>query len=323
MIWLNPGMSKWRGRFAVIFLVLGTLLLPVGVVGHWGHRTFNDTNRFVQTVAPLASVPEVQDGIADTITDSLITVEGASAQVEEWFPRAPEGLVNTVSEAVVSRVNAIVRELAGTPQFATAWGLANGNVQKAFIAVLNNDPPDSLSVQDGNLVLNLDVLRENVRQRVEAEGISLPQVQSERIPATVVLASDVQVQQIRGIYQFTSPILAWFWILPVALLVLSVLLYPNKPRAVRRVGFGVLLGAAIIAAFLMLGVGFLTPALQNTAFAAAQQPIWNTLTAYLAQAAWITAGVGVVLVGLGAWFGRGRTETVVVEEVVTEKVTVE
>ncbi len=301
--------SKGRSRTALILFIVGTLLLPIGILGHWAHRTFTDTDRYVATVAPLAAKAEVQEGIAETVAGSLITVEGATAQVEQWFPNAPKGLVSTVAEAVVTRVQEItadlVVQLLASEQFANLWATANTDAQKAAIALLENEPPPSLSVQDGDVVLNLDVVKQTVRDRVAQEGIDLPQVQAGVLPPTVVLLQDSQIQQIRTYYSWGAPLMQWFILLPLLLLVLSVVLAPDKARATRRTGVGVLIAAAAVAAVLLLGNSALTPTFESTAFAPAQTVIWETLTAYLARAAWFTAGLGVVLVLAGwVWIAR-------------------
>jgi hypothetical protein len=294
----------------MVFLIIGTLLLPVGVIGHWAYRTFTDTDRFVATVAPLTESPAVQQGIADEVTSSLITADGAAVQVQEWFPRAPAGLVQTVSQAVVTRVNALVAQLVATPQFSELWANANGEAQQAAIALLSNEPPPSLSVQDGNLVLNLDVVGQTVRTKAQAEGINLPDLGLQA--PTVVLMQDTQIQQVRGIYSWAAPLLQWFWILPLGLLIAYVAMTGN----VRRMGYGVLIASGLLALFLVFGQAALTPSLQGTAFAPAQADIWNAVTAYLARAAWITFGVGVVLMVVGFFIGPKKQ---VVEEVVVEE----
>lgn len=306
-------MAQSRGRSvtAVVLLVIGTLLLPVGVIGHWAYRTFTDNDRWVATVAPLTQNPQIQAGIADTVTESLITSEDAAAQVEEWFPKAPEGLVNTVSEGVVTAVNNAATKLVATDQFSALWAGANSDVQKAAMALLNNEPPPSLSVQDGDLVLNLDVVGQNIRSQMQTKGINLPQVDAQAIPPTVTLMKDTQIQTARDYYSWLAPLLQWFILLPVALLVISMLLYPDKPKALRRIGYGVLIAAGLLAVFLLTGSALLTPGLQGTAFAPAQSAIWDTITAYLAQSTWITAGLGVVLMIAGWLWGRGRKDEVV------------
>ena len=285
----------------MVFLIIGTLLLPVGVIGHWAYRTFTNTDQYVATVGPLTQSPEIQQGIADTVTGSLITPDGAAAQVQEWFPKAPTGLVQTVSQAVVTRINAVVEELVATEQFSQLWATANADVQQAAVAVLNNEPPPSLSVQDGDLVLNLDVVGQTVRERAQSEGINLPDLGLQA--PTIVLIQDTQVQQIRGVYSWGAPLMQWFWILPVALLVVYVAMTGN----VRRMGYGVLIASGLLALFLMTGEGLLAPSLSDTAFAGATDDIWNGLTAYLARAAWITFGVGAALIIVGFFVG-GRKQ---------------
>ncbi len=291
----------------MVFLIIGSLLLPVGVIGHWAYRTFTDTDRFVATVAPLTESPSIQQGIADAVTDSLITADGAAAQVQEWFPKAPTGLVQTVSQAVVSRINALVKDLVATDQFSQLWATANADVQKTAMALLNNEPPPSVSVQDGDLVLNLDVVGQTIRTRAQSEGINLPDLGLQA--PTIVLMQDTQIEQIRGIYSWASPLLQWFWILPVGLLIA----YVAMTRNVRRMGYGVLVAAGLLALFLVAGQAALTPALQDTAFADAQSDIWNVLTAYLVRAAWITFAVGAVLVVVGFFVGPKRQSEVEID----------
>ena len=311
-------MAKSRGRSitATVLLVIGTLLLPVGIVGHWAYRTFTNNEQYVATVAPLTQSPEVQDAIAQTLTDSLITTDSASAQVKEWFPKAPDGLVNTVSTAVVQAVETVSHKLVASPQFSDLWAGANSDVQKAAMALLNNEPPPSLSVQNGALVLNLDVVRQNVRTQLEGKGIKVPQAQIDAVPSTVVLMQDTQIQQIRSYYSWAAPLLRWFLVLPIILLILSVVLRPDMARGVRWMGYGVLIAAGLLAVFLLTGDSLLTPSFEGTAFASAQTVIWNTLTVYLARATWITAGIGVLLMIIGAFWGwRRRKNAPQVEEV--------
>lgn len=281
----------------MVFLIIGTLLLPVGAIGHWAWRTFTDTDRYVATVAPLTESPAVQQGIADAVTSSLITPEGAAAQVEEWFPKAPTGLVNTVSEAVVGKVNTLVKEAVATEQFSQLWATANTDVQKAAIALLQNEPPPSLSVVDGNLVLNLNVVKDTVRTRVEQQGIKLPDLGLEA--PTVTIIEGTQVEQIRGIYSWAAPLLRFFILIPIALLIAYVVITRN----IRRLGYGVLIASGLMALFLVGGSGLLSSSLQGTAFAAAESDIWSALTVNLARGAWAFFLIGAVLMIVGFFVG--------------------
>jgi hypothetical protein len=298
-------------RLAMVFLIIGTLLLPVGAIGHWAWRTFTDTDRYVATVAPLTQSPAIQQGIADAVTGSLITPEGAAAQVQEWFPKAPTGLVNTVSQAVVGKVNQLVEEAVSTEQFSQLWATANKDVQQAAIALLKDEPPPSLSVVDGNLVLNLDVVKDSVRTRVQQQGINLPDLGLQA--PTVTLIEGTQVQQIRGIYAWAAPLLRFFILIPIGLLIAYVLMTRN----IRRLGYGVLIASGLMALFLLGGDALLANSLQGTAFEPAQSDIWDALTVNLARGAWAFFLIGAVLMIVGFFVGPKKAaveEVVVVEE---------
>ena len=301
-------------RLAMVFLIIGTLLLPVGAIGHWAWRTFTDTDRYVATVAPLTESPAVQQGIADAVTGSLITPEGAAAQVEEWFPKAPTGLVNTVSQAVVSKVNELVKDAVATEQFSQLWATANTDVQKAAIALLQDEPPPSLSVVDGNLVLNLNVVKDSVRTRVQQQGINLPDLNLQA--PTITLIEGTQVEQIRGIYAWAAPLARFFILIPIGLLIAYVVMTRN----IRRLGYGVLIASGLMALFLMGGDGLLANSLQGTAFEPAESDIWDALTVNLARGAWAFFLIGAVLIIVGFFVGpKKQVEEVVVEEVVVEQ----
>ncbi len=290
-------------RLALVFLILGTLLLPVGAIGHWAWRTVTDTDRYVATVAPLTESPAVQQGIADAVTSSLITPEGAAAQVEEWFPKAPTGLVNTVSQAVVGKVNQLVKEAVATDQFSQLWATANTDVQKAAMALLQDQPPPSLSVVDGNLVLNLNVVKDTVRTRVQQQGINLPDLGLQA--PTVTLIEGTQVEQIRGIYSWAAPLLRFFILIPFALLIAYVVMTRN----IRRLGYGVLVASGLMALFLLGGDALLANSLQGTAFEPAQADIWDALTVNLARGAWAFFAIGAVLMIVGFFVGpKAATE---------------
>src|SRR5436189_2442512 len=61
----------WRPLVATVALVLVGLLAPLAVVATWAHDQISDTDRYVQSITPLASNPAVQKAIADRVTTEL------------------------------------------------------------------------------------------------------------------------------------------------------------------------------------------------------------------------------------------------------------
>ena len=66
-----PGSGWVRSTAVVVLFVLGALLVPVAGVTVWSRNTILDTDRYVETVAPLSSEPQVIDSVATRITDAI------------------------------------------------------------------------------------------------------------------------------------------------------------------------------------------------------------------------------------------------------------
>ena len=63
--------STARAFTAGLCLVLAALLTMPAVVAYWGHRTLTDTERYVDTVEPLAQSQKVQEVLTDKVTAAI------------------------------------------------------------------------------------------------------------------------------------------------------------------------------------------------------------------------------------------------------------
>ena len=57
--------QRWRTILAVLLIVVGCVLAPLAGVAVWARNQVTNTDRYVRTVAPLASDPAIQTAIAD------------------------------------------------------------------------------------------------------------------------------------------------------------------------------------------------------------------------------------------------------------------
>ena len=73
----------WRTILVGALITVAALLAPMAVVASWAHDQIGDTDRFIETVAPLASEPSVQNAIADRISKEIFTY----IDVQENSPR--------------------------------------------------------------------------------------------------------------------------------------------------------------------------------------------------------------------------------------------
>ena len=65
---------RWgRTSAAVVLILLGVLCAPLSVMAVWAKSQITDTNRYVETVAPLASDPAIQAAVTTQITNEIFT----------------------------------------------------------------------------------------------------------------------------------------------------------------------------------------------------------------------------------------------------------
>jgi hypothetical protein len=66
-----------------LLIVVGCVLAPLAGVAVWARNQVTNTDRYVRTVAPLASDPAIQTAVADQITAQVFTyldVQGLTNQ---------------------------------------------------------------------------------------------------------------------------------------------------------------------------------------------------------------------------------------------------
>jgi hypothetical protein len=146
-----------RSLAAFLVLLLAGLMVPVSTAGWWLRDTVVPRNAYVDTVAPLAQDPGVQDAVRAKLvketTDSLGVVPPAIAdQVEPLVRRAAASVVEG-------------------PAFEKAWKESNRAAHEQLVGALSGET-DSVGVRAGSTVeLRLGPLSAAVREEVDRAGL--------------------------------------------------------------------------------------------------------------------------------------------------------
>ncbi|GLW70058.1 hypothetical protein Kpho02_23570 [Kitasatospora phosalacinea] len=301
-----------RSFFAVLLIVLAAVLTPLGVVAAWSKSQVTDTDRFVSTMAPLASDPSVQNALTNRvtaavmeqlpITDLLNDVAPADrplldAALGKLGPALTSGLTGFVHDQVLRFVQ--------SDAFATVWTGVLRNAHGAFDKVLTGQGGGAVQVKGDTVSLDLGPVVAAVKDRLVANGLGLaskiPEVHTDY---TLVQSSAVQKAQ-TGLRLLD---LAGFWVPVLALLcaVGGVLLAVHH----RRAAVGAALGMAAAAGLLGIGLtvfrALYLDKLPAGVDQAAAMAVYDTLVRYLRAAVRMLLALGVV-VALAAWLtGRGR-----------------
>jgi hypothetical protein len=311
--------SRGRSIAAIVCLVLAALLTVPAGVAYWGQRTINDGQRYVATVGPLVDSPEVQAAISTKVTDAIQSQVDVEALLNNAFsgviqdrPRL-QLLVGPLAGAVNGLIETQVRAFIASDAFRQFWITANTRVQQRLVQLLKGDSSGAVSVQGGQVVLDVSDVIDQVKQQLVDRGLTFvanaPQLPDQN--RQIVLLDSPQLKQVRTIYAFSNPVAKW--LLPiVGLLYLGALLLSRRrPRTTVIIGLALAANALLLALILSIGRQLFIDQLSGTTFGPASRVFFDQLLSYLERSQRVLLWIGLILVVVGWFAGRTRSATAV------------
>jgi hypothetical protein len=236
---------RWRRIIAATLLVIGVVLVPVSMSAVWVRNTLLDTDNYVATVGPLAKNSDLQHGLADRLTTALFADGTAKKKIADALPSRAQVLVGPITTGLESATNAVALRLAQSDRFHTLWENVNRRAHPAVVKVLTGGGPRA-STKGGTVSINLEQIFTNVKQRLDARGITV--LDNAQLPAkykNFVLFQSDTLEQVQGGVDLLQTLA---WVLPfVALLCVggAIALSSNRRRTIQRVGIWVAVAVGI------------------------------------------------------------------------------
>lgn len=310
--------QRWRAWLSGTCIVLVALLVPLSIVGGWTRAQLVDEQRFVETLAPLSSDPNVQQlvidrvsvaideridiaGMTDSLFDGLATLNlPSSAQSALRLLRAPAAA--GARSVVTNAITGVVRSDA----FAAVWQQSLVLTHRALVAAAGDGSASAVTVTGGEIGIQLGPIVALIRTTLLDQGFAL----ASAIPAvdtTIVLAQSDTLALIRPAYTITVAVGYLLPLVAVALLLAGVLVARRRSSAVLGAGLALTLGAGATAVALSVGglvVGVRAPGLGIPATTA--EGVYTTLVERMQQTSITLVVLGIVLAA-AAWIaGRGE-----------------
>jgi hypothetical protein len=183
---------KTRVVFTAILLVLSILCFTIAVPGLWARRTVFNTDQYVETVAPLASDPAVQEYLARTITEEAMTaldVENRLREVLQERDARLAFLAGPLADGLSGVVQSQLQKLFATEQFQQLWSSLNRTVQAQIVAVLANKSSSFQIVNDAVVLNVLPLINEGLKSisgtisDLVGHTVTLPTITGDEIPS--------------------------------------------------------------------------------------------------------------------------------------------
>jgi len=248
----------WRTVVATILIILAALLAPLAVVASWADDQVGDTDRYVETIKPLASDPALQKAVADRVANEVVsrldlaglTNELADSLSERGLPPRVAGALGALAVPITEQVRTFVEEqtlkFVSSQAFEDAWIEANRSAHEQMVALLTGEGDGALQVRDGAVQVNLAAVINAVKQRLEDRGLSivsrLPEINAE---FTVFQSADITRAQTA--FRLLDNVSTWLPWLAVALFVAGVAVARSRRKA--------LVAGGLAVAFSMLALG--------------------------------------------------------------------
>ncbi|WST72819.1 hypothetical protein OG268_19655 [Streptomyces uncialis] len=310
----GAGASRHRVRafFAALLIVVGCVLAPLAVLASWTSSEVGDTDRYVATVAPLASDADVQDAVADRVTDAVMSrldlnalLSGVAPDQRPALEKALGKLGDALQNAVRGFVHDKARAVAGSDAFATVWTRANRRAHSAVDKALTGSGGGAVQLTDDAVTIDLGPVVDQVKQRLVADGLTvagrIPEVHTE-----LVVARSEDIGKIRPAFRVLQVLGNWLPVVAVLFLAVGVLLARGRRRATVAAALGAAFATLLLGAGLVVFRALYLDALPPGVSRGAAGSVYDALTRFLRVAVRTVVAVGVV-VALAAWVtGGGR-----------------
>jgi hypothetical protein len=297
-------------RFWVsLLLVVGFFLTPVTIVTLFVHTQLTDTGRYVQTVKPLASDPAVQAYLADRVTNRLFAQVDVGAYVRDVLPQRAAPLAGPLTSQLKSFTHAAALRVVQSKRFETVWVNANRRAHTAIDNVLTGKKSGAVTANsNGAVTVDLSVLAEQAKQRLEATGISA----FSKIPADKV-SGTVTIFQSKGLYKARHALGVFnkiAFVLPFLVLAIfagAIFLSANRRRGFIRAATSFTLGAGVLAVLLTVGRSvFLSGTTTNGVPHDAAAAVYDALVRLLHTSVRTVLSLSIVVIVAAVFAGPSR-----------------
>ena len=324
-----PAVKKRPRSFASgILLALAVVLTPLALVTNWAAVQVDNTQRFVDTLGPLASNPKIQELVINEVTNKLdetVDLAGTTSSLIDGLgsalslPPDAKDAFGLISDPLAAGVKWLVREAVSaavtSEGFQAAWTQTLTITQDQVTKLLKGDASGVLKMAtDGTITLNLRPVIAEVKQSLINSGSGFAAAIPE-IDLTIDVGKIPELAVARVVYQIGVGMGTWLPWVAVGLYLLGFALAVRRVRAVLITSVFLLISSVLMLVVFSFGRLIAINSV-NDEFSPAVGVVWDAVSAY---AVTVVAGlIALSLIALVAswiflgdeqspvrqWFGR-------------------
>jgi hypothetical protein len=290
---------------AAVLIVVGCVLAPVSVLGVWTANQVSNTDRYVANVEPLVHDPAVQNALTDKITSEItaqVNVTGyakqaAAALTSKGLPRVGT-LLNSfapqISSAFAGFVHGQVHKIVTGPRFAALWVQANTRIHAQLVKVLSGQGSTSVTISNGQVVLNLGPFINLVKQDLASRGLGIVTKLPAINPTFTLFSAKYLVKAQTG-YRLINDLKIVLPVLALLLLAAGVYVARRHRRALIGAGLGVAISMLVLAAGLLIFRSIYLSSIPSSVPADAAAVLFDTFVRFIKDGLRLLLVIGLVV----------------------------
>jgi hypothetical protein len=300
----------WRARLRraglVLLLVLGCVLAAASAAAIWTRATVLNTDRYVNTMAPIARSPAVQNTVAQKLNTAITSRVDFGGLAREVLPDRADILAPAIESGVESAIQSRINDFVHSPRFLELWDNANRRAHERVVGLLTTGKSGRLKLEGNTVYLDLSAAVERVKQGLRDRGFTRV---ADAIPSTVngqiALLSSGSFERARGGINRIERLSILLPILSILCLIGHVLLSESKRRGVLRAALGLTFTGLLLLAAIGIGRTLYLDAINQAVLPRqAAEDIFDSLIVALRSAIRIGVLVTLVLAALALLAGK-------------------
>jgi hypothetical protein len=296
---------------AVLLIIIACVLAPLSVVSVWAADFVGDTDRYMATVGPLASNPDVQAAVTNRVTNVVVQQIDIPAQVNDLVsglesrglpPNASaalSGLAGPIANGITGFIHSTVARVVASPAFATIWTTVNRQAHSSVVKALTGQGGGAVQLSGNDVNIDLAPVIDQVKTQLVAAGLGL----AARIPTvhtSFTVASSDNTQKVKTGFRLLQALGNWLPIITVLIAAGGVLCALHRRTALIATALGFLAGMILLGAVLAVGRTFALQQLPAGASEPAASAVIDAVLHFL-RITIRTVGVLAAVVALGAY----------------------
>jgi hypothetical protein len=269
-----------------VLLIAGMLLTPLSILAVFVKGQINDTDRYVQTIRPLASNEAVRAYVAEEVSEQLFDRVDIKQYVNDALPKRADVLSGPLTAALQSFVRQAVERILETDQFEELWINANRIAHSQLVNVLTGKTTGGVTANaNGAVTVDLSEVSKLVQQQLASTGIDLfSQIPIASIGGKITIFQSNDLYKARSGLRILNTVSFILPFLVLACFAGAIWLSRSRRRGFVASAVAFALGSVILALVLAVGRGvYLNAATGNHLPYDAAAAVYDTLTRFLHQ----------------------------------------